>query len=1130
MRIITGRAASGKTARILAEIAAACGEPGSRQLLIVPELFSHEYERRLAKATGNRGARSAEVLSFSRLALRVFAEAGGLAETVLTPAGRLLTLREALSRVRTQLDVCRPALEQPEILRELLTMVDELKTCRVQPEELFRAAGDGKKEDETLSRKLKELAVVYTAYDRLCAESLPDPRDRLTLLADRLPASGVLQNACVYIDCFASFTPQEMEVIRVMVENGVDLTVAVLCDLKEKEVFVSGCKTVARLRKMASRRGLPCEIVPCGESRIEKPADLSVIEREALLPLSRTYPSDGDSVRIFEAASPFGECEHAAAYIRKTVRETGARWRDFAVVARSMDGYAAPLQMAMARYDVPIFLAEKADLLAKPALALVTGAMDACAGFWRYEDLFACFKTGLCGLKPDEIDRLENYVLTWRVRGGAWEREWTGHPSGYGIPFNDASRAELESLNELRASAITPFVSLREALKQAETGGACVKALYAFLEGMDVPQAMERRAARHEAAGRFQLAEEYRQLWEILLSALEQFYWTAGGRPMTGGEFARLLPLVLGEYDVGTIPVSLDRVSCGEIDRVCTGVSVPHLILLGANDGLLPKTPSSRGLLSDADRELLEGLGVELAASGTERLMMEQETLYHAVACPRVRLLVSYATHDAAGKEARPSYFVGTLRRLLSGVPFAFGQEPVQRDRLEAGRPAFELAAAYLCGSRAPAVRAAYEAYQNDERLLAAQDTFRARGPLTDPCTIDGLYGESVSLAASRIDQFYSCQFAFFMKYGLKAQPRRRAQFSAPETGTFIHYVLENCLQLLGGEEGGAAAADERAVRAALRKVVQQYIDEELGGLEDKNARFRYLFNRLVSSVGKILDGVLEEMRKSDFAPIDYELDFSRDGDLPPVSAEEDGVSVSLIGKVDRVDGYIQNQRLYIRVMDYKSGKKSFSLSDIWYGLNMQLVIYLHAIQEKGLDRYRERLSESLDEIVPAGVLYVPTRDELPDADRAVTEEGLEEMRAKALRRSGLLSDDMDILEAMEHGLADKTKFIPVSLKKAKKKGDEPEFTAQSAVANLAKFGRLARYTQKKLLEMGRELRHGACAANPYQYGGRDFCEWCDYRAACRFDETAGDKKRMLRAVKDEEFWEKIGGAAHVDE
>ena len=446
------------------------------------------------------------------------------------------------------------------------------------------------------------------------------------------------------------------------------------------------------------------------------------------------------------------------------------------------------------------------------------------------------------------------------------------------------------------------------------------------------------------------------------------------------------------------------------------------------------------------------------------------------------------------------------------------------RDRLQAERPAVELACAYLSGDRTAAVRAAYDYYKDDERVHNAAAQKRGRGPLVSPHTIDGLYGKSLNLTASRVDTFYSCRFAFFMQYGLKAKPRKAARFDALETGTFIHYVLEHALDALGKLEGGAAAADGQTVKRACRAAVRQYVQEELGGLETKTARFRYLFQRLVRTVEQILDNVLEELRVSDFAPIDYEVDFSRGGDLPPVECVDGDLSVSLSGKVDRVDGYIKNGRLYLRVMDYKSGKKSFSLSDIWYGLNMQLIIYLYALQQEGLDRYRQRIEAELNEIVPAGVLYVPVRDELPDAPRDVDEDALRAMRDKALRRSGLLSDDMELLEAMEHGLEGDGRFIPVTIK-TKKGEDEPTLAAKSAVADLAKFGRLARYTHKKLLEMGKELRAGSVTADPCKKDkNSSYCDWCEFRAACRFDETAGDKARWLRHLSDEDFWQQVGG------
>ena len=1121
MRIWTGRAASGKTTAILREIAEACRKGEGKQVLLVPELNSHQMERRLAEATDNHGARTAEVLTFSRLADRVFSEVGGLAQQMLTPAGQLLTLQEAARRVQGGLSVWGGLADKPELLRETLQLVDECKTCAVSPEMLFHAAQES--EDAALSAKLSDLAQLLTAYERLCEQSLPDPRDRLTHLRDRLPESHVLAGAQVYLDGFLGFTAQELAVIEAMLAAGVPLSAAVTCDLSQPEIFVTGCKTVKTLTRMAKRHNQSVERMDLGAGRLTRPAGLAAVEAESLLPVRGVHKEACAGVRLYAAATPFDECEHAAAYIRRKVRDEGARYRDFVVAARDIEPYSAFLAMAMARYDVPVFLAEKPDLLSSPPMALVVGALEAVRTGFRYEELFGCLKTGLTSLTRDEVDRLENYVLTWNIRGGAWERDWSEHPDGYGLPIDERVRAVLDGLNALRARAIAPFADLREHLKGENPASDCVRALYDFLLAVDAPQRMADRAAAHEQAGRLQLADEYRQLWEILVSAMEQFAWVCGETMLTAERFAQLFRLVLGEYDVGSIPVSLDRVTCGNIERVC-GENVKYVILLGVNDGLIPKTTASTSLLSDMDRDKLDALGVELKAYGAERLLMEQETLYRALACPSDELLLCYHTADAAGGETRPSCLIGTVRSLLPGVPLETHQAQTVRDRLQAERPAVELACAYLSGDRSPAVRAAYDFYQDDERVHRASAQRRGRGPLENLHTIEGLYGKHLNLTASRVDTFYSCRFAFFMQYGLKAKPRKVARFDALETGTFLHYVLEHALAELGKTEGGAASADEATVRRVCRAVVRQYVREELGGLETRTARFRYLFGRLARTAEQILENVLEELRVSDFTPIDYEVDFSRGGDLPPVTCADAEGDVSLSGKVDRVDGYIKNGRLYLRVMDYKSGKKSFSLSDIWYGLNMQLVIYLYALQQEGLERYRARLEAELNEIVPAGVLYVPVRDALPDAARDTDEDTLRALRDKALRRSGLLSDDMELLDAMEHGLEGDGRFLPVSVK-VKKGEDAPTLAAKSAVADLEKFGRLARYTHKKLLEMGKELRAGSVTADPCKKDKQSsYCDWCDFRAACRFDETAGDKARFLKHLTDEEFWQQTGG------
>ena len=381
MRIWTGRAGSGKTTAILQEIAALCARDEGRQIMLVPELNSHQMERHLAAATGNHGARTAEVLTFSRLADRVFSEVGGLAQQMLTPAGQLLTLQEAARRVQGGLSAWEGLADKPELLREALRLVDECKTCAVAPEALFAASEEC--EDAALAAKLGDLAQLLTAYERLCDESLPDPRDRLTHLRDRLADSHVLDGAAVYLDGFLGFTPQELAVVDAMLAAGVPLAAAVTCDMAYPEIFVTGCKTVKTLTRMAKRHNRTAEQIDLGAGRIARPAGLAAIEEESLLPV-RTAHEDARSVRLYAAASPFDECEHAAAYIRCKVRDEGARYRDFVVCARDIEPYTAFLAMAMARYDVPVFLAEKPDLLSRPPMAMVVGALAAAESYFQY--------------------------------------------------------------------------------------------------------------------------------------------------------------------------------------------------------------------------------------------------------------------------------------------------------------------------------------------------------------------------------------------------------------------------------------------------------------------------------------------------------------------------------------------------------------------------------------------------------------------------------------------------------------------------------------------------------------------------------------------------------------------------
>ncbi|MCD8357094.1 MAG: exodeoxyribonuclease V subunit gamma [Clostridia bacterium] len=1113
-----GRAGTGKTTEILQRIAARA-DSGKRQILIVPELASHEYERMLAKVTENQGARYAEVLTFRRIANRVFSEAGGLADTVLTPAGRLLVLYEAVRRSSDALTLYGGAIRKPDVLRDLLQVLDEMKCSQIAPEMMLRASAEA---DGHLGAKLRDLGQISTVYETLTEEELPDPRDQMTKIAQRLPDSSLFDDAEVYLDRFDSFNKQELEILTVLLKKHVPVTIALTGDHTRPQLFPEAVQAEAKLCALANRCGETVERELFDQMKLSRPHDLCVLEQHGLETTAEQFAAEGESVRLHAAGDLFSECEFAAAYIRRLLRETDARRRDIVVTARNFEQYAPILELVFERYDIPVFLSEKHDILQKPVLALAGAALHTVTGGWRYEDMFSYLKTGFAGLTAEECDELENYALFWRIRGSMWSRPFTRHPDSFSGEMDEKAQGQLEHLNALREKAVQPLLDLQEGLEEAKTATQYVQVLYDFLERIGAPENIAARAALHEEAGRLQTAEEYRQLWEIFMQAMEQFAWVQGDAPMETDAFVTLLGLVLTEYDVGTIPVSLDRVTCGSIDRVCK-TGIPHLIVLGVNDGILPSTGENSGILTDHDRDLLLGLEVELETS-EDRMAREQAAMYRVLASASQSLLLSWSTVSAEG-EMRPSFLVGAVRHLLDGVQETSESSMQQRYRLEAERPRFDLACRGAARDSSPAAQAAWA--EEDIPIIPMEKS--VRGPLRNTEVVHELYGAKVRVTASRVDAFYRCQYAYFLRYGLKAKERRRASFDAPETGTFLHFVLEHTLEDMR-EQYGDTIPEHQVVYKLAKRWTAIYVETQLGGLEQHSARFRHLFRRLVDMLDGMLDNLLDEMACSDFTPVDFELNFSYGGDLPPISIDSLDGTLEMNGKVDRVDGYMHDGTLYIRVVDYKSGQKKFELSDLWYGLNVQLLLYLFAIEKHGLNRYRARLAEDIDQIVPAGALYVPARDVIVNAKRDTDEEELDRLRKKQLRRSGLLLDERAVIDAMEHGITKEGTYLPVGFLA---KTGEPSKASLSSLADMEKMGKLSGHIRKILQEMGKELLHGSMEANPVRRGPvEDACTWCPYRAVCRFDTTLGDKPHNIAKIKPEEFWRSIdeeleGGGKH---
>ncbi len=1104
LTLVVGRARSGKTTYIMDAIKRSVSDKLGGNILLVPEQYSHATARALSRYCGDSLSLYGEVLTFSLLADRVFAETGGLSETLLDEGGRLLVMSLAFSSVQSGLRVYGSVAAKTEFLTGLLKASDELKSCCITPEELSTQEAEG-----TLGDKLHDLALICGAFDAILNNNMQDPSTRLKKLADRIFDSSIGNCGHIYIDGFTDFTAQELRIIGELLKKGAELTITLSAG-GDEDAFAVAENTRRRLIRLAGSLGKDCRTTELKTRLGLAEPELEFLEAKLFKTENAAFEGENQAVTLIAAETPVSECEIAAAELIRLVRDEGYRWRELAVMARGFDSYEPILDNIFSHYGVPVFLNRKSDILQKPILSLITSAMDAVSLGWDYESMFRYLKTGLAGVSPEECDLLENYVLKWNLRGvKLWSREepWTFSPRGYVSESGEEDEAALIELNRLRKIAAMPLKRYHEASKSAGTAAAQVRAIYSFMEDIGLAERLEEKTEQFRSMGRDKTAEEYSQLWDILVKVMEQCDAILGDLPMEPDEFTRLFKLVLSSYDVATIPVSLDAVMAGDMTRMRSG-DIKCLIVLGATDDALPMISDGRGILSDSEREKLLELGFELTGGTEDRILREMQTMYACMTMPVKKLVLTYPKMSGGAKK-RPSYIVGRIQALL-GITVTDESTFAESFRTAAEAPCFELA---VSGSGMPAAKAARAYFETDvdrkarlERVLSKAGT--SRGSLA-ASSVEGIYGGKLRLSASRVDRFYSCKFSYFIQYGLKAKPRIKAGLDAPEIGTFLHYVLENVIGELR-ESGTLKSADKAQCRKLTARYIDKYVDERLGGMEEKSGRFKYLFGRLVKDVYSIIEDMTEELKCSEFVPLSFELPFGGE-EMPAASVSGGGMEITVGGVVDRVDGWLHDGKLYLRVVDYKTGKKSFDLSDVWYGMGIQMLIYLFTLEKHGAKLYGH-------EIVPAGVLYAPARDVFLSLPRSATEEEIRKERSKSLMRSGLLLGDETVIEAMEKG---EKKYLPV------------KFTRDGALkpdnlASLEQLGRLGAHIEKTLRNIGDEIKCGSICADPFVKGGMSPCEYCDFKEACLFDDQT-DKRRYLKHRKAEAVWNDIEGGEGED-
>ncbi len=1083
LKFIFGRAGSGKTTEVLNRIKNEVENGNSNLVLLVPEQTSFDYEKALLHILGDGRFTSVPVLSFTRLVDEVNRAAGGLGGTRIDDAKRTVIMSRALSATKESLSVFGKYTESVPFVRNIINTVSELKRCGINSEDIVRCRaqlGEG-----MLSHKLHDIDIIANVYDGMIKNTYIDPDDDMAYLAKTLSSFAYFSGKTVFVDSYKNFTGAQLRVLEQIIRQADDTVFSFCYDSAAADgmgLFANVSKTLKTIVRTAKNHNVEVD-KPCVlESSFFESEELAFLERALIAENGEVYEKETKNITLCAAATLYDETDFVAREIRRIVREEGYRYRDFAIIARHDERYSAAVEHACRKYSVPCFTDKRHTIAHMPVSVFVESALSAASAFVS-EDIFKYLKTELCDITFQEINMLENYVYMWNIDRADWKTEWTMSPSGFD-KFDDDDAAILLKLNELRVRVVEPLLTLRRGLS-GSAADIC-EAIWKHMDSLMLGTKLKALAKELPALDGSLLPQAY----DAVIGILDSLHSALGDGECTVAEFITYFRLATENTEIGAIPQMVDEVVFGAADRI-----KPHepkiVFVLGANQGEFPAQSAPNGIIGGSDRSRLLDFGLPLTDYSLGFAIDEQYLVYTTLCCPSQRLYVSYTKTDAAGKEAKPSTIVSEILKIF---PTA---QVLRADRESFDPQSIETPAAAFTGllrnhDNKPLWNALYSVFADmpfyASRLNALSNSENAQSRCLSPDVSQKLFGKNMRLSATGIDTYFRCSFSYFCRYGLRAKVLKPAEIDVLQRGTIVHEVLETLIKKYG-KDFRTVRDDE--IKEQTDIIVEEYLARIKGIEHIRDNRFMHLVTTIKKLTVEVACHMRDDFAQSRFEPVSCELKIGgENADIEEAVIETDKGTVRIQGAIDRVDAF----GAYIRVVDYKTGSRKFNLSDVLYGLNMQMLIYLYAVMQ----------SERFKDSVPAGVLYLETGKKVGEENNFVM--------------NGLLPSNMDLHNAMD--CENNGKFVP----RLRVKKDGTFYKSKDFVDEQA-FPVIFAHIEKMLKSMNEALLSGNIAVNPTDEREKDACKYCDYASVCGIENRA---HRKVPAMDNEIITAEMEGKQNV--
>ncbi|MBQ7920566.1 MAG: helicase-exonuclease AddAB subunit AddB [Lachnospiraceae bacterium] len=1129
LRFYFGPSGAGKSYKLYRELLDRAHEnPKTNFLIVVPDQFTMQTQKELCLASDRGGIMNIDVLSFSRLSHRIFEEVGGGDVPTLDDTGKSLVLQRVAGSIKEQLPVLGGHLHKQGYIHEVKSAISEFMQYGISVEDMQGLISFAEKRG-ALSLKLKDLELLYRSFMEYIQGHFITTEERLDLLRNALHKSEIIRGSVVVFDGFTGFTPIQNRLIGEIMSLAQETIVALTIGegvspyevTGEQGLFHLSQKTVKDLTRIASERKVERgkdEFVP-GGARFAESRPLAHLEKNLFTTAYKTYGETQDAICILEATSPKEEVHQVGLVLEELVRTRGLQYRDIALICGNLDGYAPYIEAEFADMGIPCYIDKTRQLSLNPMIEYIKSALELFIRDFSYEVVFHYLRSGLAEFTPDEVDRLENYVISTGIRGSkSWHQEFTHKTKWMG-----EEEEPLLEMNVLRRRLIERLSSLEG--KNKRTAKEHVLDLYQFLAMSDAEKTLAEMAKNFTEQGNMTRAKEYEQIYRLVMELLEEIHGLLGEEEISRQEFLDILEAGFGEIEVGTIPQNVDRCLVGDMERTRLK-QVKYLFFLGVNDGNIPKNASKGGIISDMDREFLKDSDMELAPSPRQQMFIQRFYLYLNLTKPSEKLYLSYSKVGSDGKSLRPAYLIDTIKRLFPEMPVVGLGEKSVMERIVTPKEGIPYLAEALREYAAlgngtvseEALFTLYQAYEGREeykelvKRLKEAAFLRYETSGLSKAVSRALYGMHLENSVTRLESYAACAYRHFLQYGLSLQEREEFGFEAVDMGNIFHGVLDDFSKQLDESEYTWFDFPEEFGMGAVEKAMDNMAAQYGSSVLYSSARNEYAIGRMKRILSRSVRVLQNQLKKGDFVPEGHEVSFKYAQDLDSVSiALSEQEKMHLMGRIDRIDVAEDAENVYVKVVDYKSGDKHFDLAAVYHGLQLQLVVYMNAALELEAKRHPNK------NIVPAAILYYHVSDPLVEADAGESAEDWNQKILMELRTKGVVNSREDIIDRLDRFMGSKSDSIPVEKKK------DGSLGARSSVMSSEELGIVSGYVSRKVRSIGREILDGHKECNPYEQGDRGACTFCSFKKVCGFDTLIpGYEKRTLEKPEDAEVLKKM--------